>query len=141
MHGPKAGAIFFSLPVNGDRCYDKVSGPCGGSGQVEGTHYYDLENKGWSDTWPKGPTVEGRVAGTLYDLYDGNNEPPWDTVTVGFDPIWILVRDRQPPAATLADFGSSWHNTGHSWEQFLMAAYQTTINYGLYWNFLPLITK
>jgi len=77
-------ANFFALAVNGDRCYDINESFCG-DGSV------DLENHTRNDnpqTFPWGDTVEGRVAGALYDLMDSSNENPWfDTAAWGFD--WI----------------------------------------------------
>ncbi len=129
---------FFSLTVNGDRCYDKVSSGCWG---VAGREYFDLENQGWSDTWPRGSSVEGRVAGALYDLYDSINEPSWDIAAEGFVPIWTTAWDGDPADTTLALFGTSWGDNGHDYFQFLLASYQNTIEYYnmLWWNRLPLI--
>jgi hypothetical protein len=131
-------ADFFPLLVNGDRCYDKGVGPCTGTRDQQ---YFDLENQGWSDTQTRGPTVEGRVAGALYDLYDSNNEGPFDIATNSFVSMWIIMRDRPTAAQTLADFGNSWKNTGYNYGQFLLVSYQNTIDYGLRWNYLPLIRK
>lgn len=131
-------ADFFPLLVNGDHCYDKGVGPCTGT---RDNQYFDLENQGWSDSQSRGPTVEGRVAGALYDLYDSNNEGPFDIATNSFESMWIIMRDRVPAAQTLADFGNSWKNSGYNYGQFLLVAYQNTIDYGLRWNYLPLILK
>jgi hypothetical protein len=77
-------ANFFALAVNGNRCYDFDEFACG-NGSV------DLENHTRNDNpalFPWGDTVEGRVAGALYDLMDFSNEHPWfDTAAWGFD--WI----------------------------------------------------
>jgi Ca2+-binding RTX toxin-like protein len=44
----------------------------------------DLENEGWSTfTGAYGDTSEGRIAGTLIDLSDSNNEAYWDRYTEG----------------------------------------------------------
>jgi hypothetical protein len=131
-------ADFFPLLVDGDRCYDKGSGPCTGT---RDSQYFDLENQGWGDGHPAGPTVEGRVAGTLYDLCDSNHEGPFDIATNSFEAMWIIMRDRVPCAQTLSDFGNSWQNTGYNYVQFLLVSYQNTINYGLRWNYLPLMVK
>jgi len=82
-------ADFFAIAVNGDICYDKDVGPCTG---VPDQDKYDLENHTRNDpnalgSW-WGDGVEGRVAGTLYDLMDSANESPWyDNSSWGFDPI------------------------------------------------------
>ncbi|MBI4788442.1 MAG: hypothetical protein HY782_15530 [Chloroflexi bacterium] len=131
-------ADFFPLLVNDDRCYDKGSGPCTGT---RDSQYYDLENQGWGDGHPAGLTVEGRVAGALLDLYDGNNEGPFDVATNSFESMWVIMRDRVPAAQTLSDFGNSWKNAGYNYGQFVFAAYQNTIDYGLRRDYLPLIMK
>ncbi len=77
-------ANFFALAVNGDRCYDINQNVCGANS-------VDLENHTINDnpqTFPFSDTVEGRVAGALYDLMDFSNEHPWfDTAACGFH--WI----------------------------------------------------
>jgi hypothetical protein len=101
-------ADFFPLLVNwvpGDTCYDKGPGPCTGA---KNSQYFDLENQGWGDGQAAGRAVEGRVAGALYDLYDGNNEGPFDVATNSFESMWIIMRFRVPAAQTLFDFGDRW---------------------------------
>lgn len=131
-------ADFFPLLVDGDYCYDKGSGPCTG---IRDSQYFDLENQGWNDGHATGPTVEGRVAGALYDLYDSNNEGPFDNATNSFEALWVIMRDRIPCAETLSDFGNSWQNTGYDYAQFLSVSFQNTIDYGPKRTYLPLIMK
>ncbi len=131
-------ADFFPLLVNGDPCYDHGGGPCMGTKDI---NYHDLENQGWGDGKAAGPTVEGRVAGALYDLYDSTNEGPFDIATNSFESMWVIMRDRNPAAQTLSDFGNSWQNTGYAYAPFLLVSYQNTIDYGVRWNHLPLIIK
>ncbi len=131
---------FFPLLVNwvpGDTCYDKGSGPCTGT---RNSQYYDLENQGWGDGQAAGRAVEGRVAGALWDLYDGNNERPFDVATNSFESMWIIVKYRNPSAQTLSDFGDSW-KYNYPYAPFLLVSCQNTIDYGLQWNYLPLIMQ
>ena len=72
----------------------------------------DLENAGWGNGWGNGDTTEGRIAGSLIDLTDSNNEAPWDRVSEGRTPIWNVFMNNvsgtsassgpsaAPPAAT-----------------------------------------
>ncbi len=129
-------ADFFALAVNGDRCYDKGIGPCTG---VQNLDYFDLENQHWGDGQAPGDTVEGRVAGALYDLFDTTNDGPYDTVTYGFVPIWNIVRTT-PTETTFRDFSNSWIAGGHDLRTSLLVFYQNTIDY-LRTNYLPLIMK
>jgi hypothetical protein len=80
---------FFPLAVNGDSCYDFGQGPCTGFPDVD---YYNVEDHGRGDGWEEGDTVEGRVAGALYDLFDNTNDG-FDQASFGFDPVWEIVRD------------------------------------------------
>jgi hypothetical protein len=77
-------ANFFLLAVNGDQCYNFGPNPCQGTAD---TDYYNLEAHSRADRdqvkFPWGDTVEGRVAGALYDLYDSNNEG-FDRISTNF---------------------------------------------------------
>jgi len=80
-------ADFFPLPVNNNHCYNRSTiRPCYGVVDVQ---FFDLEAHSRADGDPsfsRGDTVEGRVATSLYDLYDSNNEG-WDRINAGFFPI------------------------------------------------------
>jgi hypothetical protein len=112
------------LAVNGDSCYDFGIGPCSN----DATHY-DLEAHGRSD--PDGPgsywgeNVEGRVAGTLYDLMDSAGDG-YDSAARGFD--WVsyvaLLGDGHP---NLFEFWSSFGAGSRHHE--VRSVYQNTIDY------------
>ncbi|MDD2695803.1 MAG: proprotein convertase P-domain-containing protein, partial [Anaerolineales bacterium] len=83
-------ADFFALVANGDPCYDFGIGPCTG---IPDQSHYDLENHSLNDNpqnYPFGDKVEGRVAGSLYDLFDSANES-YDSASFDFAPIADLV--------------------------------------------------
>jgi hypothetical protein len=121
-------ADFFPLVVNGDSCYDFDIGPCTGAPDVR---HYNLETHGRNDNpsqFPWGDTVEGRVAGALYDLWDNTNEPLFDSATFGFDPVIDLVF-QAPHEDTFAKFWDSWRTSGQNKHQAVRAIYQNTIDY------------
>ncbi|MEO0227396.1 MAG: hypothetical protein ABIL70_05025, partial [candidate division WOR-3 bacterium] len=86
-------------------------------------NYWNLENP-WDNsiTIPEffdgGPWCEGSVAGALWDIYDAYDEIPYhsypdslygvwfpdtglyDTLTMGFDPIWDVFDHYDPPQAS-----------------------------------------
>ena len=96
----------------------------------------DLENEGWT-TYPSayGDTAEGRVAGALIDLSDGNNDAPWDRYaeSTGYgaanEPIFATLNAKQ-----VSDTFSEYFNTDRTAEgdqgYFARAAvFQNTIDY------------
>jgi hypothetical protein len=47
-----------------------------------------------------------------------------------------------PPAeTTFRDFWNNWKASGYNPIQTLLAFYQNTIDYGLYWDYVPVILK
>lgn len=120
-----------SLPlvVNGDECYDFEIGPCTGEPDVR---HYNLETHSRSDDdhqrFPWGDTVEGRVAGALYDLYDSTNED-YDSANFGFAPIVDLVLFQEPHEQMFFIFWQSWMGSGQNRHHAVRAIYQNTIDY------------
>jgi len=126
-------ADFLPLAVNSmlnpnDTCYDFGVGPCTG---IPDQGHYNLETHNRNDNpsqFPWGDTVEGRVAGALYDLWDSTNEPIYDIATFGFDPIADLVF-QAPHEDTVHKFWDSWKASGQNKHQAVQAIYQNTIDY------------
>lgn len=127
---------FLAVVVNGDQCYDKGLGPCTGTLNFD---YFNVENQNWNDGKPRGDKVEGRIAGALYDLYDNANDG-FDQIGLGFAPIWSVVKN-PPVENSFHDFWNSWKANGNNPIQSLLAFYQNTIDYGVWWNYLPVILK
>jgi hypothetical protein len=132
-------AVNQTLPNNAtDTCYDRGIGPCGAGG---GT-FENLETHTRNDNpqqFPWGDTVEGRVAGALYDLVDPNNEAPWwDSANFGFAPIWNIVRVA-PHETTFFEFWNSWKASGNNKHHAVRAIYQNTIDYDTSPRFNPLL--
>jgi hypothetical protein len=125
-------ADFFAIAVNGDVCYDKGVGPCTG---IADQDKYDLENHTRSDpqndpstgiSW-WGDTVEGRVAGSLYDLMDAGNEAPWyDSASWGLSPI-VDVALVGSGKTSLHDFWTGYQ--GSDKHNGVRSIYQNTIDY------------
>jgi len=84
------------------------------------------------DSFQGGPWCEGAVAGALWDIYDSHNEIPYpsypdslngvwfpdtalaDSLTMGFDEIWNVFDDYNPPGEptncwTIFHFRSGWN--------------------------------
>ena len=127
-------AYFLSLSVNGDPCYDWGIGSCGAGGGV----FENLETPTWGDNRPQSDTVEGRVAGALYDLWDSNNEPIYDSAIFGFAPIWNIVR-AAPHEISFQEFWNSWRASGNNRHHAVRAIYQNTIDYNTAPRFNPLL--
>lgn len=120
-------ADFLPLVVNGDSCYDFGQGPCTG---IPDRDYYNLETHSRSDNpqlFPWGDTVEGRVAGVLYDLFDNTNEG-FDSANFGFRPIVDLVF-QEPLEQTFLLFWQNWMGSGQNRHHAVRAIYQNTIDY------------
>ena len=112
---------FLPLVVNG-------SPPNGDPVYTDGTgRSVNLETPTWGDNNPLGDTVEGRVAGGLYDLLDTNNEG-YDSASFGFDPIADLVVN-SPVEDTFLQFWESWQAGGQNEHHAVRAIYQNTIDY------------
>ena len=119
-------ADYFPLIVNNDPCFDWGIGPCG----IDGTLYYDLEaiNREPPPDYPWGDSVEGRVAGSLYDLFDNDNEG-YDSATFGFEPIADIVFDGDVDE-NFSLFWVDWlERSMDNLHDAVRALYQNTIDY------------
>lgn len=131
-------ADFFPLVANGDPCYDFGAGPCTG---IADQDHYNLETHNRNDNqaqFPFGDSVEGRVAGALYDLWDTANEPIYDNATFGFDPIADTVF-QAPHEDTFRKFWDSWKTSGQNKHHAVRAIYQNAIDYDAAPRFDPLL--
>jgi len=120
-------ADFLPLVVNGDECFDLFVGPCTGDPDVR---HYNLETHGRGDNpqaFPWGDTVEGRVAGALYDLFDSTNEG-FDSAWFGFAPIANIVF-QAPHEDRFSAFWDSWKGSGQNKHHAVRAIWQNTIDY------------
>jgi hypothetical protein len=137
---PEGWADFLPLPVNNDVCYNLLSvNPCQGAPDSD---YYNLEVHSRADlpAVPWGDTVEGRVAGALYDLYDSNNEG-FDSMSTGFSPIAKIALGISP-IYTFHDFWNNWAGGNGTAYNFYsgLTLWWNTINYAnIRQIFLPVI--
>jgi hypothetical protein len=129
-------ADYLPLPVNydnnNDTCYDNGIGPCAGRPDID---YYDLESHGRGDQFPWGDTVEGRIAGALYDLFDSANDG-YDNASFGFDPIADIVF-QDPVEDRFTAFWEGWKTSGQNKHNAVRAIYQNTIDYDTSPRFEP----
>lgn len=127
-------ADFLPLVVNGDECYDFGRGPCGAGGGA----FENLETRSRNDLpplFPWGDAVEGRVAGSLYDLFDNTNED-FDSATFGFAPIVDIVF-QAPHEDRFSAFWDSWKVSGQNKHHTVRAIWQNTIDYDTSPRFEP----
>jgi hypothetical protein len=99
-----------------------ISGP-------DGLGYIDIETPTWpapGDQRETGETVEGRVAGALYDLWDITNDG-WDQIGFGFDPIHAVVFVYTPNR--FSQFWDGWKSRGLEKHFAVQSIYQNTIDY------------
>ena len=89
----------------------------------------DMENaRNGTPDWQNGDTVEGRVAGALWDLADTRNEGT-DRVGEGIGNIWTTFQGHT--SDTLADFWSHRRADGLDvGNNALGSLFQNTIDYG-----------
>lgn len=131
-------ADFLPLIVNNDPCFDFNRGPCGAGGGV----FEDLEVRNRSDlppAFPWGDTVEGRIAGALYDLFDDNaNNEAFDSAFFDFAPIAAIVFQGQQEDR-FAAFWQSWRAGNNNRHHAVRALYQNTIEYNTAPRFDPLL--
>ena len=119
-------ADFLPLVVNGDECYDFGRGPCGAGGGA----FENLETRSRNDLpplFPWGDTVEGRVAGALYDLFDNTNDD-FDSAAFGLAPIVNIVF-QAPHEDRFSAFWDSWKSSGQNKHHGVRAIWQNTIDY------------
>jgi subtilisin-like proprotein convertase family protein len=127
-------ADFLPLVVNGDSCYDFGIGHCGDGGGA----FENLETRNRSDVppqYPWGDSVEGRVAGALYDIYDYANDG-YDSAAYGFDPIADIVF-QGPVEDRFTAFWESWKTSGQNKHHAVRAIFQNTIDYDTSPRFEP----
>ena len=113
-------ANFISIVVNNIPVYTWASGAS-----------LNLETPTWGTAgWHSGDDVEGRVAGSLWDIWDSSNENN-DQLNIGFDEIWDVVYHQND--STFSAFWSAWRSRGHPNNSAgpIMALYQNTIDYRL----------
>ncbi len=83
----------------------------------------------WFDT---GDTVEGRVAASLWDIIDSNNDGS-DTISLPFSNIWVLFSDTTRSFNTFAEFWQQWRSIYSGNAEIVHGAkaaiYQNTIDY------------
>jgi hypothetical protein len=121
-------ADFFPLLVNGDHCCDvSTVNPCQGRVDID---FFNLEAHNRGDNpqlFPGGDTVEGRVAGALYDLYDSYNEG-FDRTSAGFLPIAQIAFGN----SQITTFQNYWNNWIYSYPDSFssgLTVWWNTINY------------
>ena len=88
----------------------------------------NLETPTWGTPgWDNGEGVEGRVAGSLWDIFDSTNDG-YDTFTDGFLNIWDVVSTQTDN--NFAEFWDAWKAKGHNIPKANAAIFQNTIDYG-----------
>lgn len=108
-----------------DWCFDYREGNCG-SGN------WNLEVPPTNLDY--GPTVEGRVASSLYDLVD-NHDDGADVLSAGVAPVWNAMK-ANPHPWTFRDFWINWMQQGNDNHVSVQILKQNTINF----NSLPVIS-
>jgi hypothetical protein len=110
-------ADFFALAVNGNSEFTDTFGDTLG-----------LEVPRWeTGGWDNGDTVEGRVAGTLWDIFDpATANDGFDDCSYTFNQIWNVFSHQ--PVDTFAEFYQAWQ-AWYTYQDFLACAYQNTIVY------------
>jgi hypothetical protein len=83
-----------------------------------------------------GDSVEGRVAGALYDLFDSTNEASYDSATFSYDSIADIVFQGSVET-TFPGFWNSWMISGQNKHHAVRAIYQNTIDYDTIPRFDP----
>jgi hypothetical protein len=123
-------ANFYAMAVLNDPYYRWSSG-----GSI------NLETPTWfTSGWDDGASVEGRVAGALWDLKDATNDG-YDVYSDGFNNIWATFYNQSDN--NFSEFWSAWQARGYDLRKFGAAAYQSTIDYNykpkftLTWNATP----
>jgi hypothetical protein len=99
-------ADFLPLAVYDDHCFDYINGHCNGIPNID---FINLESHNRNDNdpinFPTGDTVEGRVAGALYDFKDSTNDG-FDTANFGLQPI--LNTSLRIRSNSFLDFWNYW---------------------------------
>lgn len=115
-------ADFFPLYVNGNPIFTWASGA-----------YLDLEIPTWGTLyWNNGDQVEGRVAGALWDIYDGANDGT-DFITDGIGNIWYTIYHQKDDGyandKTFPQYWDALKSRYVSTQGARAALYQNTIDY------------
>ncbi len=109
-------ANFYALVVNGDPVFTWPGGAA-----------LNLETPTWgSPNWDDGATVEGRVAGALWDIYDSSGDG-YDDFSDGFGHIWTTFRTHVD--STFRHFWNDASGSGINTVGGADAIYQNTIDY------------
>ncbi len=136
-------ADFLPLAVNDpsgmhiDVCFDFDPGPCG---VVPPGRFINLESPMPGDGNPNGDTVEGRVAGALYDLFDETNpDTKIDNLdNADFDFVAIAnIVGQTSPKTTFSEFWQGWQASGQNQHHTVRALHQKTIEYNTLPRFDP----
>jgi len=126
-------AEFLPLYMNQDPCYDFGLGPCSVGGiNLEIPNFRDDP-----DIFNFGSAVEGRVAGALYDLTDGENE---ELDRTHFS-LYKLAKTLYllPAERTFSDFWVTWINLGNGFDREIDSTFfLNTLGRKI---FIPLIQK
>lgn len=122
-------ADFVAIAVNksfdqNDNCFDWDANHCGGLSQ-------NIETPNRGDGQLQGDTVEGRVAGSLWDLYDTANEG-FDHSAVDWSSIWAIQRGTG--AFNFRSFWNTWTaqsqtNGVYNKHNAVRSIYQNSIDY------------
>ncbi|MHB9037879.1 MAG: tandem-95 repeat protein [Armatimonadota bacterium] len=93
----------------------------------------DLETATWgSSGWDQGDTVEGRVAGAVWDITDAANDGT-DTYNGSWSDVWDVMWNVN--CDTFAEFWSAWKSRGHAKHGPVASIYQCTIDYNTWPTF------
>jgi len=112
-------AEFLPMAVNNDPAYYWSDG-----------YSMNLETPTWgSPNWDSGADVEGRVAGALWDMYDGANEQDDQHSEGNIVDIWDTFYHQNDN--TFSEFWSAWKSRGHDNTSAgpVMSMYQNTIDF------------
>jgi len=92
----------------------------------------DLEAATWGDGYDEGDTVEGRVAGAIWDITDSTNDG-YDIYDGSWTDVWDVMWNVN--CNTFADFWAQWKARGHAKHGPVACLYQCTIDYNIWPTF------
>jgi hypothetical protein len=111
-------ATFISMAANNDPDYQFTAG-----GSI------NLETPTWDElNWDDGDTVEGRVAGALWDMLDFDNDGFDRWTDGGIANIWDTFYHQTDN--NFYEFWTAWCTRGHNQFNAVRSIYQNTIDYG-----------
>ncbi len=109
-------ADYFPLAVNNDPVYHWANGD-----------YLDIDAPTWGSAyWDAGETVEGRVAGALWDLVDTGIDGT-DSYSESFDHVWQVFYHQNDNK--FKEYWNAWLTRGHNYPDAVMSVYQNTIDF------------